>query len=341
MRQSINGRSSGQIALSDLAADERVVDRMDTAKGWWLGTLGTSAQVQELAPSGSRPRDDGRPTTLVDLHLEGGDLFLRPPASERPLPAVLSSPALQTLGVGLNQPFPIHVDSYRVEVIAIGVVDYFPTLYSGQEQFIILPRDSLLGRLQHEGSASAWPNELWLKLSRDSPSLTDQLRAVGPVLQLDDRQQIQSAALGDPLRVALDATLVVGFLAALTLTVVGFGLHFLMAGRLRLGEYAVLRANGLSAAVVGRSLAIEQAVLLGYGMAVGAVLGLVVAFAVLPAIQLGSDASDYIPPTVVTVDPIRLTLAAGVVLLGGLLIGWLSRLASSRFRLLDQLRQLG
>jgi hypothetical protein len=67
----------------------------------------------------------------------------------------------------------------------------------------------------------------------------------------------------------------------------------------------------------------------------------VVAFAVLPAIQLGSDASDYIPPTVVTVDPIRLTLAAGVVLLGGLLIGWLSRLASSRFRLLDQLRQLG
>ena len=65
----------------------------------------------------------------------------------------------------------------------------------------------------------------------------------------------------DPLRVALDATLVVGFLAALTLTVVGFGLHFLMAGRLRLGEYAVLRANGLSAAVVGRSLAIEQAVL--------------------------------------------------------------------------------
>jgi hypothetical protein len=277
----------------------------------------------------------------VDAHLERGDLIMRPPASAQPLPAFLSSTALQTLGVGLNQPFPIHVDSYRVEVTAIGVVDYFPSLYSGQEQFLILPRDSLLGRLQHEGSASAWPNELWLKLSRDSPSPTDKLRAVGPVLQLDDRRQIQSAALSDPLRVALDATLVVGFLAALTMTVVGFGLHFLMAARVRLGEYAVLRANGLSAGMVGRSLAIEQAVLLGYGMLAGLALGLIVAFAVLPAVQLGNDASDNIPPTVVTVDPIRLALAAAVVLVGGLLVGWLSRLASSRFRLLDELRQLG
>jgi hypothetical protein len=343
MRQSVSGRSSGQIALSDLAADDRVIEHLDSAKGWWLGTLGTSAQVQDLTASSSRPRDDGRATMSVDLHLERGDLVLRPPASSQPLPALLSSAALQTLGVGLNQPFPIHIDSYRVDVTAIGMIDYFPSLYSGQEQFLIIPRDSLLGRLQHEGSASAWPNELWLKLSGESPSpsLTDKLRSVGPVLELEDRRQIQAAALSDPLRVALDATLVVGFLAALTMTVVGFGLHFLMAARVRLGEYAILRANGLSAAVVGRSLAIEQGVLLGYGMITGAALGVIVAFAVLPAVQLGSDPGDYVPPTVVTVDPIRLTLAAGVVVLGGLLVGWLARLASSRFRLLDELRQLG
>jgi ABC-type antimicrobial peptide transport system permease subunit len=164
---------------------------------------------------------------------------------------------------------------------------------------------------------------------------------VGPVLELVERRQLESAALADPLRVALDAILVVGFLAALATTIVGFGLHFLVAARVRLGEYAVLRANGLSASVVRRSLAIEQAVLLGYGLVTGTALGALIAVAVLPAVQLGGAPADYIPPTMVTIDPVGLLVAAAFVVFGALLIGWLAGRASGRFRLLDELRQLG
>ena len=341
MAQSVGIRGTGQIALSDLAADDRVVDGLDRSNGWWLGTVGTSPQVSDLSASNDRPRDQGRATTPVDVHLERGDLVLRPPVSAQPLPVLLSASALQTLGVGLNQPFPIHVDSYGVQVTAVGTVEYFPTLYPGQEELIVIPRDSLLGRLGHEGSPSAWPNELWLKMPQPNPSLTEKLRAVGPVLELDERRQLESAALADPLRVALDAILVVGFLAALATTIVGFGLHFLVATRARLGEYAVLRANGLAASVVRRSLAIEQAVLLGYGLVTGAALGILIAAAVLPSIQLGSAPADYIPPTLLTIDPFGLLVAAAIVVLGALLVGWLARRGSGRFHLLDELRQLG
>jgi hypothetical protein len=295
----------------------------------------------DLSASNDRPRGQGRATTPVDVHLERGDLVLRPPASAQPLPVLLSATALQTLGVGLNQPFPIHVDSYGVQVTAIGITEYFPSLYPGQDQFMVIPRDSLLGRLGHEGSPSAWPNELWLKLPRPNTGLAEKLRSVGPVLELVERRQLESAALADPLRVALDAILVVGFLAALATTIVGFGLHFLVAARVRLGEYAVLRANGLSASVVRRSLAVEQAVLLGYGLVTGTALGALIAVAVLPAVQLGGAPADYIPPTMVTIDPVGLLVAAAFVVFGALLIGWLAGRASGRFRLLDELRQLG
>jgi ABC-type antimicrobial peptide transport system permease subunit len=152
---------------------------------------------------------------------------------------------------------------------------------------------------------------------------------------------LESAALSSPLRLALDATLAVGFTAALTMAVIGFALHFVSAARGRLSEYAILQANGLSASLVRRSLMIEEGVLLLHSLVCGVLLGLVFSYAVLPAMHVGDTTSDLVPPTLVTIDPPVVGAALLAVVAGAALVSVLVGRAAARFDLLGQLREIG
>jgi len=123
--------------------------------------------------------------------------------------------------------------------------------------------------------------------------------------------------------------------------VLAFGIHFLSAARARVDEYAILRANGLSPGQVRRSLLLEQLLLLAHGLVAGGILGIAVSYAVLPAVQLGSQPADVVAPTIVTPDPVTVGAAALAVLAGGLLGGWLARRSTGRLDVREQLRQLG
>jgi hypothetical protein len=273
------------------------------------------------------------------VDLNGDGVVVRPALSQRPLPAVVSNAMLASLGIGLHQPFPIHFASTGIQVTAIAATDYFPTLYPG-DQFLVLPRDPVLLRLARAGVGTA-PNELWLHLTGPSAGVADHLYLAGPTSQLDDRRQLQAAALTDPLRLALDGTLAAGFLATLAMAVLTLAIHFATAARGRLAEYAILRANGLSPATVGRSLLLEQTVLLLHGLAVGTALGIALAYALLPALRLGDAAQDVVPPTVITMDPVSLSVVALSLLGGGFAAGWLASRAGDRLDVRAQLCQLG
>jgi FtsX-like permease family len=336
----VRGPAHGSLALSDLAADDRVVEPFDRPDGWWSLEAGyADTGPVDVAPSGTVTRG-GRPVDAVDVSLPDGRLTIQPATSSRPVPALISSDLLRTLSIGLEQPFPLHFDTGPIQVVAIRTVDSFPSLYP-DDRFLVLPIDPVIARTEEANPSQILPNELWVKTDRPPRPLERQLLDAGFSAGLEVRADLVAAALGDPLRVALDGTLAVGFLATLAVAVLAFGIHFLSAARARVHEYAILRANGLSPGHVRRSLLLEQGVLLVHGLVVGAVLGIAVSYAVLPAVELGSQPSDLVPPTLVTPDPVSVTFAALAVLLGGLAGGWLARRSAGRLDVREELRHLG
>ena len=169
------------------------------------------------------------------------------------------------------------------------------------------PRASLLSRLGVQGATSPWPNELWIRFpSSAGAAVNNHVSADSTLLASSLRADAESAALADPLRVGIHDELVLGFVVALAVVVVGFGLHFLAAARNRATEYAIMRANGVPQAALRRSLAAEQLVVLITGVASGTVIGLALAWAVLPIFHLGALPEDVTPPSVFHVDPLTL-----------------------------------
>ena len=335
--------AAGEVDISELRAGppvpaSPVVEAFSTPDRWWHETIGAFGGV---GPVTVGPRvHDGKPSVQASVGLGGGVIALRPMPSSAPLPGVISSPTAAKLGIGIGQSFPLHIETNDINVRLVGTTDYFPTLYPGQDDYLLLPSDSLTERLR-QLSAYVYPNEAWLRVSgspADAGAAVES--ATHGQAHVTDRETLEHAALSSPLRLSLDAALVIGFAAALTMVVIGFGLHFLAAARRRVSESAIMQANGLPWSVVDRGLFIEQAVVLGYSLAVGALLGAVMAWAILPVLQTSVLPEELIPPTIVTLDPRTLVVATIALLAAAAIVGWLAIRSAGRFRLAEELRAL-
>ena len=115
-----------------------------------------------------------------------------------------------------------------------------------------------------------------------------------------------------------------GAVAAIAFAVIGFLVTVLVSTSERAGEFALLRALGLSAGQLRRWLSLENAFLLALGMIGGIGLGLLVAALVVPFTTLAADGSVPVPgPTTVVpvaVPLLLLVLAAGLLVLTVLII---------------------
>jgi hypothetical protein len=333
-------RQTGTVAFSDLGVDGTVVEKFEQPGGWWRQTAGAVTGIAEL-PTASAQARDGRPTLSVGVDLTGGPLLVHPASTAKPLPALLSARTLEKMGVGLGRPFTLRIESTDVALTAVGTVDYFPTLYPGDD-FLLVPRQSLLDRLTRSTYQGLYSNEMWLRAAGPTGPLTSQIHDTmrSAVTELVDRQQLEAAALQDPLRQSLHAELLIGFLAALAMVVTGFGLHFLAVTRGRVAEFAILQANGLAWKSVRRGLLAEQLILLLYGLVVGSAMGLLLSWVILPELHLGTAASDLTPPTSVVIDRVTALYAAAGVALGCAVAGQLAARLGGRFQLVRQLRDL-
>ena len=127
------------------------------------------------------------------------------------------------------------------------------------------------------------------------------------------------------------AVVAAGTLAVLVITLLGFGVHFRATAGERAEEYAALVLSGLPARDLRRSLALEQRAVIWQSLASGALLGVVLAAALLPLDQLRTHAAIE-------------AAAAGCVLLGFLaavlLTAWGTRAWLGRLDARRQLRVL-
>jgi hypothetical protein len=308
--------------------------------GWWKTDPNTGL-TDDFLHASERNLRDGRLTTGFSVFPGEGTMLIRPPATMRPLPVLAPASFLAELGVDFGVPFPITVDTFDVPVAVVGLSDHFPTLYPEQNQFLVVPRDGFFAQLGYTGHPRPWANEVWLKSGRPA-GVASELRADrADVRQVITRSEAEATARSDPEQLGLESNLLIGFLAAMTLAVVGFIVHFLVVTRGRLSDYAILQANGMSRDLIRRSLGAERATLLAFAIVAGTAIGLVLAWVLLPSIQLGTDLSQLVPPTLVTVDPLVTGGAIAVVVAAALLGGAAGTRLAGRFHLMDELRLLG
>jgi hypothetical protein len=305
----------GDVAVENLRTDSgAVIESFARADGWWREAFAPDTAEAALAPTLLYTRG-GEPSVDVPINLNS--IILLPPPSSRPLPVLLATQTMAALGVSLGQPFPLHMDTVNVQLVPVGSFDEFPTHYPQREDLIVAPMASLLSRLGNQGATSPWANELWLKFpSADTAAVNTRVSADSTLLAASLGSDAETSAINDPLRVGLHDELGLGFIVALAVVVIGFGLHFLAAARTRSTQFAIMRANGVPQATLRRTVIAEQVVVLISGLVAGTAIGLALSWAVIPIFHLGTLPEDLTPPSVFVVDP--LTLLAVVLGTGAL-----------------------
>jgi putative ABC transport system permease protein len=221
---------------------------------------------------------------------------------------------------------------------AVGVLDYFPTLYPADGSFFVGNLDYIF-----ESFGGLLPYDVWLSTAggTDTGEVVRGLNQMGvAVVRTQDARQALQQAYTAPSRQGVLGLLSAGFLAASLLTVTGFLVYALLSFHQRFIQLGVLRAIGLSVSQMGTALAVEQALLVLAGIAAGTGIGILTAYLFIPHLPMVVSARADILPSVVQIawaDILRIYAVFGVMFAAG--VG--ATLASLRKMKLFQAVKLG
>lgn len=267
-------------------------------------------------------------------------MSLLPATVGRAIPALIDAGTAARIGPRTSD-IPIRTGGIDMLARVVGVVDYFPTFYPGDE-FMIVPIDLLLDEAGFLKFATLNPNETWISMNSSAiHAATALLRRSANVQSVDDRVSLTGAALHDPVLMQLQSNLAIGFVAALALALVGFAVHSVSTIRRRSADLAVLHANGVPRRVTGRSILWEQAAVGAFSLLLGCGLGLSLAFMLLPSLEFGSRAQDLAPPTIVTFDGTALMAGGLLVVIAITALTLVIVRVAARSSPLDEIRKLG
>jgi hypothetical protein len=214
------------------------------------------------------------------------------------LPALASPAFLQATQLEVGDVVRATVNSAEVDFQIAGAVDYFPTMYERYEAgYLVTSRDLLIALFNETMQASTNPNEVLL--ATDGSTTVDNLSSLVPLMsQSWSAESVRRTLKANPLALGLRSVTFFGSALTITLSFVGFATHFYLSVRQREALYGVMRAMGMSARQLYTSIAIEQAVLILSGLALGTGLGVLLNRITLPRLPVSLSDQPPIPPFV-------------------------------------------
>jgi hypothetical protein len=146
-------------------------------------------------------------------------------------------------------------------------------------------------------------DEWWLSVDpAQTSAVLERLREASAGAQtVIGRDELARSLATDPVPLGLIGVLGLGSLAAMLFAGIGFLVTSTVSTSERLGEFALLRALGLSARQLSLWLSIDIIFLLVVGLVAGSLLGLLLAWLVLPVATLTQTGAAPIPAPVVVV----------------------------------------
>lgn len=235
------------------------------------------------------------------------------------LPAIVSSAFLAATGSQVGDEIETSIRARRTTLDIVGAVDTFPPLDPAVAFAIVDIRALDIVRFGQTSQVPAVP-EWWLSV--DPAKETQVATALRNAPFVPDavvvRTELASALATDPVQLGLIGALGLGAVAAVAFAAIGFVVSAVLAASERVGEFALLRALGLSARQLSGWLTLESAALLVVGLVVGGGLGFGMAWLVLPFATLTASGALPVPTPQVIVPWDALT--PGVWLALGLLV---------------------
>jgi putative ABC transport system permease protein len=190
-------------------------------------------------------------------------------------------------------------DYKTIDFTIAGVLDLFPTLYPQDGPFFIANLEYVFEQL-----GGLYPYDVWLTTDRsaDAETIASGARDLGiTVVTAEDARDLITSEQARPERQGVFGLLSVGFLAAATLTVLGFLVYAIVSFRRRFIELGMLRAVGLSVTQMALFLTGEQAIVIVTGAGLGTMLGVLASQIFIPFLQVGTGKTATIPPFVVQI----------------------------------------
>jgi hypothetical protein len=222
--------------------------------------------------------------------------------ADDPIPVVATAPFLEATASQVGDEVGLVVDGVRRVVVVSAVMQAFPT--TSPDDAIVVMDLATIALLRFEGNdAVEAPEEWWLSVDEGATANVTAALSRAPigsrvVLSQEERNRTLST---DPVALGIIGALAIGFVAAALFAVVGFMVSAAVSARERITEFALLRALGLSANQLSVWLSLENAVLAAVSLVTGTVLGLVIAWVVLPFITVTQGATTPFPPVEVDV----------------------------------------
>ncbi|QFY07203.1 FtsX-like permease family protein [Nonomuraea phyllanthi] len=254
-----------------------------------------------LTGLGADGRDLAAPEVSMEVKgTESAVAAFAPLPPSGPLPVVLTSDLAATLKLSAGQSGRASIDRRVLDIKVVGVVDSMPTAAAGQ-QAVLADWSTMQA---YELAAAQLPRpatEWWLAASETAPAVkTLKTRPEWDVTVLDQRE-LAAELRDDPLASGLQGALILGFLAAVVFAALGFLVNAAVAARERRGEFAILRALGVSPRQMFGLLAMEQAFVIVLSLAAGTGLAVAVGVLVVPHIVLTGQASAVVPAVVLDI----------------------------------------
>ena len=183
--------------------------------------------------------------------------------------------------------------SMRTDFLISGVYDYFPTVE--QDEIVLIANLEYL----HLIGGAIYAYEVWLRAPENDrgEEVRRELRIGGiETLRWHDVVGTLIEEKARLERVGVFGALTVGFLSAALMAVLAFLMHSYASLRERFYQFGVLRAIGALRRQLIIQLAVEYAVLVLYGTAAGAVIGVWVSVLFTPFFRSAADSKAILPP---------------------------------------------
>jgi hypothetical protein len=288
----------------------------------WRGSASTfdlpyeRARVERMAITGDALRATLSTGSVYDVSAlrPSAEILLRPGRDslpETPL-AIASDGFLSATSVKPGDVVPLALGGGTQPVRIVGSYHRFPTLDPALPSVIVDLPTYLASSFARQGLVVR-PSSWWLETER-SRQVAEQLRAPPyESLEVVSREERERTLLEDPASLGVIGALTLGLVVAAAFSVVGFAAAAAASARARMLEFAVLRSVGLRTRQLSSWIGLENALVVVLSLVSGTLLGLLVAWLVLPYVGLGASGAAPAPPVRVVVPwPTVLSLLVAV-----------------------------
>ncbi|HKG11318.1 MAG TPA: hypothetical protein VKB07_12170, partial [Gaiellaceae bacterium] len=288
------GVARSMVTLAPIAAATGTHRQLLTDYGDWRGIDG--ARLVSEAPLRLRLTLTDRATT-----------WFRPtqPTDGRPVPALVSPGVANAAGA--DGTLSLDIAGEQVPARVAAVATRFPGTSQGtfSGDFAIADRNLLGTALDAANPGAGTANEIWIEAATPAGKSAAGERLRGPpfdVLAVTEQDRVEDSLADDPLARASSLLLFAAAVVAVVLAFLGLALAVVSELRDERGELVDLEAQGLGPAKLRRYLRVRAAAVLGFGLAGAAALGLALSSLVLSVVLLTANATEPMPPLVLTID---------------------------------------